>query len=179
MLSESLWKVLSFILVIILMILFPILHLYEKQDEIIYYRIVDYTNEFVNTVKYSGYVDSDMWNEFFDKVNSLGYMFDIEITHKSGENVPLYENPQDLNTFEGDTKRVYILNSHQDIMDVLFPKKKGIPSSEKVYRMKIGDFIIVHVKALNRSKADVLRNAFLNADIESTFDIRFSGMIMQ
>lgn len=178
MLSESLWKILSFVLAIVLMILFPILHLYEKQDQIVYYRVIDHANEFVNTMKYSGYLDVDMWNTFYDKINSYGYAFEIEITHKSAEDVPLYKDPKDFYSFEGDSRRAYILNSHQDIMDVLFPETAGIPSSQRMYKMSAGDFIVLDVRAVAMSKADVLRNGFLKTDIPNSFHIRFSGMVM-
>lgn len=177
MLSESLWKILSFVLAVVLMIIFPLLHLYEKQDQIVYYRVIDHANEFVSTVKYSGYVDADMWNEFCDKINSYGYAFEMQMTHKSAEDVPLYKDPKDFYSFEGDSRRVYILNSHQDIMDVLFPQNTA-SSLQRVYRMNTGDFIILDVKASAKSRADVLRNGFLKSDISNSFHIRFSGMVM-
>lgn len=179
MISESLWKILSFVLAIVLMILFPLLHLYEKQDEIVYYRVLDHANEFVNTVKYKGYIDEKIWNEFYQKINSYGYTFELSVSHKEAENIPVYGNPQDPDSFTGKTKKVYFEHPHIDIMDVIFPENQSAAMEDRVYDMEVGDFVILDVKSTHNTKADVLRNSFLNSDIDNPFHIRFSGMIMQ
>lgn len=179
MFDEILWKITSVILIIFLLIIFPLLHMYEKQDQVIYYRVMDDLDRFVDEIKSSGEISPVSWLNFEQKVNSYGYNFEIKITHDELEYVPIYEDPTLFSTFSGKMQEIHISNSDKEIKKILFPMNSNLGKTDiaRKYIMKHGDYIIVEIKCTHRSKADILRGILLQSAGENAFNLRMSAMV--
>ncbi len=171
---KALWQILSIFLAMLLMMIFPIMNSFEKQDNLVRIAMLDELDFFVSKVKSSGYISKNDYELFSESLSNLGYPFEIKISHYKKIYVPVYEDPKDFSTFNGDVKVTEELFSNSDILDTIYPKNNDKSSK---YFMNKGDYILVKVKSKCKSKYQKLRESLLNTDEKTTFYSRLGGII--
>lgn len=61
----------------------PLNSIYKATDDIIYQEVRSATNDFQKEVRKDGYLDLETYNNFLNKLNATGKMYDIKIIHTS------------------------------------------------------------------------------------------------
>ncbi len=174
MIEDSLWIITSVFLVIILLIVFPLMHTLEKQDDMIQIQLMNDVDQFLNNIKQTGKLTRADYEQFNAKLASLGNYFVVKIEHQQRIYTPVYDDPLDVSTFSGNIDAVYDLVSNGSIVDQLY----DVTNREGAYYFKRGDYVTVSVNSTLKSKYDRLRDLILLLQSETpTFYVRLSGMI--
>ncbi len=174
MFDNSLWTILAIVIAASLMIVFPIVHLFEKREQIVRLEVLSETDVFLDTIKAKGYIDVKDYTNFKRKLDLKGYLFDVVLEHERKEYVPVYGNPMDINTFTKTVKVVSEVFTDREIKDVLF-----VPDEidNNMYKMSRGDVFTVIVSSKTKTQSDKLKEMFLNIKAENSLYIRLSGVV--
>ncbi|GAA0853861.1 hypothetical protein ABER99_20000 [Paenibacillus glucanolyticus] len=178
---NSISKVFTLILAIILLYVFPLDNSAQHQDDISFMTAYKSVTTFVDSVRDKGYITPTMYNDFFESLQSTGNTYEINLEHRHKTYDPIYDNMTDPHNpqFVGG----YALNydeffSHQ-ILSVLFPDNtKKIDDPSRLYKLSKGDFFSVTVKNTNRTPSQVLRDFITNGNnTDAKIYIPYGGMI--
>ncbi len=172
---KALWQILAIITALILMVVFPIMNAFEREDDLVRIQMLDEVDYFVSKIKQTGSISKRDYELFSSSLNNLGYPFDIQIEHYKQIYVPVYENPNDFSSFNGEIMRTEELFTDNEIKEVLYPLDSSVEG--KSYDMSKGDYISVSVKSKVRSKHQKLRNMIFTLDNEQFFHAKLGGLI--
>ena len=129
-------KIVCILLASVLMFLFPLFYLAQKQDVINQVYVESKTVELVNDIKKHGYITSNMYERYLDRLGDTGNLYEIEIVHSHTVVNPEYD--EDSGTFLDDYY-TYYENTYQD--DIL----KEIFEGTGTYYLRQGDYISIKV----------------------------------
>ncbi len=174
MFENSLWHILGVIIAVCIMIVFPIVHSFEKQEQIVRLTVLFEVDMFLDEIKSKGYIDSGDYIGFKRKLDANGYAFDIALEHEKKIFVPVYDEVNDVRTFKKSVKVVSELYSDREIKKVLFVEDNNAINT---YTMSRGDRFTVIVSSKTKTRADKLKEMFLNTEHKYSFYIRLGGLI--
>lgn len=140
----------------------PIYKNFETSDTYINTYVKVITNDFQKNVRDCGYIDADMYNNYIDKLNKTGRMYDIEITYTQKL---IY--PNGANNF----KTYYVQHGNSEIFKTIFQNKQK-------YNMKYGDDFNIVVTEKQEENSRLLASSlylFSNDSIKLSFP--YGGMI--
>ncbi len=174
MIEDSLWFITSIVIVIVLLIIFPVMHTMEKQDDLIEMQLMNEVNLFLHDIKSKGYMTRGDYEQLNAKLGQMGNYFEVKIEHQKRLFTPIYSDPLDIDTFSGKISTVYDLITNQEIIEKLYSKS----NSAAAYYFNRGDFITVSVRSTLKSKYDRMRDVILLTSSETpSFFVRLSGMV--
>ncbi len=174
MIEDSLWLITSIIVVIILLIIFPVMHTMEKQDDLVQMQLMSEVNLFLHDVKTKGQMTRVDYEQLAAKLARLGNHFEVKIEHQKRLFAPVYSDPLNATTFSGKISTVYDLITNQEIVEALYSST----NSSGAYYFGRGDFVTISVKSTLKSKFDRMRDIILLTSSETpTFFVRLSGMV--
>lgn len=165
---NSLDKIISIILIVLLMYILPVLYNAQKQDTITQSYVSNETTELVTNIKNKGYITVEMYQKFINKIDKTNNLYNVEIIHSHKLIEPLYDI--ETNVFLGDyTTRYY--NTYQDEIMSSF-------DTDGIYYFKQGDFISVKIVNRNKTLATKLMEFMYSSSIpkEQIF-VTYGGMI--
>lgn len=152
----------------LLLFIDPTLKSFETEDQITYNLAYKSVTNFVNSARNKGYITPTMYDEFQRELTATGNMFDIELLHQSKKVIPVYDDPTDPDTFNGDFDVHYDNFYTQQIMAVLFPETPMDPTDpNRFYYLTVGDYFQVVVKNINYTKATVLKGILNNVALDN------------
>ena len=97
--EDTLQKIFSVIIAVVIMFILPVYVAYEKKDDLSYVLALKITTDFVENVNAKGYVSSDMYNDFISKLAITGNSYDIYMEHTAKKYNPvIYSYTDDLKT---------------------------------------------------------------------------------
>ena len=153
--EDSLIVIFSMLLAVILMFVFPIMDTWERQDDISYMAVYADVAEFVDSVRNTGKITPNMYNQFLQRINATGNRYEVTLEHR---------------------KRVYSVNAYKNvytktITDIL-------DSGNDYTDMKAGDYFYVSVKNTNKTQSTLIKEV-LYASEQETFKIGvpYGGMV--
>lgn len=95
-------KVVSIIVAVVIFFILPIYVAYEKRDDISYALALKMTTDFVENVKSKGYISSDMYADYIQKLAVTDNSYDIYLEHTAKKYNPvIYSYTDDLKTIRG------------------------------------------------------------------------------
>ena len=80
--SDSLITIVAIFLAVILMFIFPLMSIAERNDDIAELTVQTAVNDFVNTAKVTGKITISEYNKMVSKIESTGNTYDIELEVK-------------------------------------------------------------------------------------------------
>lgn len=147
--EDSLSIVFAVIISLLLMFLFPMIDTWEMQDNLSYVVVYSTVTDFVDTVRNTGYISQEAYDEFETKLYTTGNTFSISMEHR--------EFNEDLG--------VYLNTYTNEILDTLADN-----NNENIYLLDKYDYFYVTVKNTNRTQATVLSD-FLSTSAGDNFKI--------
>lgn len=144
--GETLTTIVVIVLAAGLLFIFPMATISEMNDKEVLALVQSYTTEYVNSIRTSGKVTQEGYDEFIQKLNATGNSYNIEIElHISDTNPGKKTEDQRV----GDTT-YYVLYNTQ----VMAQLGSGtIP-------LKEGDYIVVYVKNTNTTISQMFKGVF-------------------
>ena len=166
--SDTLITVIAIFVAVILMFVFPLLSVSERNDDVSQLAVKTATTEFVNNVKTTGVVTATAYDRFKRTLNATGNSYDVSVELKL-----LDEN---LSKKVGQT-------SLQKIGENVYYSVYTSQMEEKInssgqYTLKEGDMIAVTVKNTNKTIAQMLKNFFYSVTGNDTYQIAASDSAM-
>lgn len=176
---EGIWKLASFIIMVLLLMIYPLMQLLETQDDVIQLRVVSITSDFVDQVRLQGMIRPQVYREFESQLGTLGHHFKIKLIHEVNVYVPKYVDVMDPGSFTGEIMLAKESVDSATISNILFPPS-ALPEDHisRQYVMSSGDYFGVEVVAKQRTQAQVLRDmVWLTQSSYARFYARFGGMV--
>lgn len=168
--GDSLITVVAILVAAILMFVFPMLSVAERNDDISQIAVQTATVEFVDNVRATGKMKVEDYDGYIQKLAATGNSYDIEIERKV-----LDENPSKKLTWAESTKigeNVYYSQYTSQILDEL--------NANGEYLLKEGDIISISVKNTNTTMSQMLRNFFYTVTGQGTYQVfaQHAGMVL-
>lgn len=159
--GDSLITIIAIFLAAVLMFVFPLMSISERNDDIAQLGVQTTTIEFVDNVSTLGKITEDNYNAYLQSLSATGNSYDVEMEVKV-----LDENPGKKTTWAVSDKigeNVYYSVYTSQIEDVL--------DSNKNYVLKEGDIVSVSVKNTNTTISQMLRNFFYTVSGSGTYQV--------
>ena len=169
--SDSLITIIAIFLAVILMFIFPLMSVAERNDDIAELTAQTAVSEFVSTCVSTGKITMDNYSSMVTSLESTGNSFDIEIEVKV-----LDENVGKKSAWTQGTvigENIYYSVYTSQIMNYL-TDANGANSDTGVYLMKEGDIISVSVQNNNETLAQTIRGVFYSISGNGTYQISAS-----
>ena len=175
MMGESLSKIVSIIIAVLLLFIFPVMNMFEKQDDISRNIVFNETTKFVDSVRNLGYITPKMYNDFLIKIEATGNVYEISMTHMHLVVYPVYTDVTDLSSFQDKASENYENYYNDEIMNQLFPE---VTSGDEIYRLSCGDYFLVETVNKNKTMGTKIREFILNVDLpDRNIIVNYGGMI--
>lgn len=153
---NALSKMSAIIIAILLLFLFPLLYLAQKQDAVTQAYISETTGNLVDAIKNSGYLTTDMYDEFIRKIDLSNNVYEVKIEHSHWVLTPIYDASDQ---FTGDYNK-YRINTYED--DIL----EEIYHGSGIYKLTQGDYIVFTVYNKNKTFASRLQENIYQTAME-------------
>lgn len=172
--GDTLITVVAIFLAAILMFVFPLMSISERNDDIAQLSVQTQTVEFVDNIRSTGKITFENYDKFIQSLSATGNSYDVEMEVKV-----LDENPGKK---PGITESKKIgENIYYSIYTSQIEKELGIgEANPKTKLLKEGDYISVNVKNTNTTIAQMLKNFFYSIAGNDTYSIEasHSGVVM-
>lgn len=162
--GDSLITVIAIFLAAILMFIFPLMSVSERNDDIAQLSVQTATAEFVDDASTTGKMTYENYNRFTQTLAATGNYYDVELEIKR-----LDENPSKKTAWGNHDKigeNLYYSEYTTQIIEQL--DKKGSID------LKQGDMVSVQVKNKNRTIAQMLRSFFYSISGSDAYQIAAS-----
>ena len=159
--GDSLITIVAIFLAAILMFVFPLMSISERNDDIAQLGIQTAVTEFVDKAASTGKITMDEYSAFTQTLGATGNSYDIELEVKV-----LDENPGKKTTWAVSDKigeNTYYSVYTSQIEEVLQKDNK--------YVLKEGDVVSVNVKNTNTTISQMLRNFFYTVSGKGTYQV--------
>ncbi len=171
--GETLTTIVGIFLAAILIFIFPMMSIADRNDDIAQLSVQTSVAEFVNNVRKTGVITEDAYDSLVTKLGSTGNTYDVLM-----EVQILDENPSKKFENVGDDKigeNIYYSEYTSQIID-----KLGSDADGHKYPLKSGDKITVTVSNTNLTMSQMLKNFFYSLTGNNTYSIvaSQSGMVV-
>lgn len=163
--EQALWKILGFILAVVLIFVAPTITTYDRMDAISYNVVMNEVSRFCEGVRDTGIVSENAYNNLLDTLGKTGVSYDVVLEHYEKTYIPGV-------TSLGDPMAdvAYIPYTSMDI------EASFVLTGD--YRMSVGDLFYVHVENTSPTKGQSIRQLLLGSGSEyPVIVVRNGGMI--
>lgn len=168
--GDSTMTVIAIVLAAILMFVFPLMAMSERNDDISQMAVQTSTTEFVNNARTIGILDATDYDAFIQEIASTGNNFDVEIEIKRMDSNPSAKVAQATTDKIGENIYYSIYTSQ---IEEQWDTNNGKIS------LKEGDIITVTVKNTNKTIAQMFKSVFYSMTGNDTYQIfaQHSGVV--
>lgn len=170
--GDTLITVVAIFLAAMLMFVFPLMSISERNDDIALLGVQTETVEFVDDIRSTGKITQENYDAFIQTLAATGNSYDVEMEVRI-----LDENPgKKTSQATGDKigENIYYSEYTSQI------EEKLQKSSTRTMNLKEGDMISVKVKNTNTTIAQMLKNFFYSISGNESYSIsgQHAGVVM-
>lgn len=173
--SDTLITIIAIFLAAILMFIFPLMSVSERNDDIAQTVVQTATSDFVDDIATSGAIKASSYEAYQSKLQATGNTYDIEIEVQHLDENPGKKATATSGNLIGENVRYSTYTT--EIMDKMYENETD-PNKENVYKLKKGDNVIVTVKNTNKTIAQMLRTFFYKITGQGTYQVAASASSM-
>lgn len=169
--GDTLITVVAIFLAGVLMFVFPLMSISERNDDISQLAVQTETVNFVDNVRSTGKLTQSNYNAYVQKLSATGNAYEVELEIKR-----IDENPGKKATMTASDKigeNTYYSEYNSQILDQLLEKDPNKAETGSI-ALKEGDFFTVKVKNTNTTIAQSLKNFFYGLTGNDTAQIEAS-----
>ena len=170
--SDTLITIIAIFITAVLMFVFPLMAVSERNDDIAQSVVQTATAEFVETVSNAGAIRPGDYEAYIQKLNATGNTFDVEIEVQHLDENFGKKNNTTSGELIGENQRYSTFTT--EILNSMY-LSDGI---SKNYVLKKGDNIIVTSKNTNKTIAQTLRTFVYKITGQGTYQIGASASSM-
>ena len=171
--SDTLITIIAIFLAAILMFIFPLMSVSERNDDIAQSVVQTATSEFVDKIAISGVIRPSDLEAYQDKIATTGNTYDLEIEIQKLDENPGKKSSITSPDLVGENVRYSIYTS--DVLNAMYPPTS---TESKNYPLNKGDNVIITVKNTNTTIAQILRSAFYKVTGKGTYQVAASASSM-
>lgn len=160
--GDSLVTVMTILLAAVLLFVFPMMTLADRNDDIAEITVQSATSTFVNEVRQTGKLTEENYARYIQKIESTGNKFNVELKLQRLDENPGKKSSNDTSTTIGENT-YYILYTTQ--LEEELEKGKGV-----VY-LKQGDIFSTSAININETLAGALKGFLYKVTGNSSFTI--------
>lgn len=149
---DSMGKIASIFLIVIMMFFVPMGIQAEKEEMMIESYVLAKSAYFVEHIRSNGAISREMYEQYQKQLAQTGFVYDIHMEHKQ-----MVTNTEGEQEQEEEEKGLFCYRSafyENDILETLFDKNE-------VYTMKQGDFFFLSVTSKTKGLSDKIKSYFL------------------
>lgn len=168
--GDSLITVVVIILAAILLFIFPLMSISERNDDIAQLAVQTSVIEFVDDARTTGKITKENYDKLIQSLSATGNSYEIEIEVKK-----IDENPGKKSALV-ETSKI----GENLYYSVFTSQIEGSLASSDKYVLKEGDIVSVTVKNTNKTIAQMLRGFFFKDSGSDAYEIaaQHSGVVM-
>lgn len=168
--GDTLTTIVAIFLAAILMFVFPLMSISERNDDIAQLAVQTATVDFVDNVRETGKITENNYNSFLQTLTATGNSYDVDMEVKV-----LDENPGKKTTWAVADKigeNIYYSVYDSQIEESL--------AKDHQYVLSKGDYISINIKNTNTTISQMLRNFFYTITGNDSAQVvaKHSGMVM-
>lgn len=163
--SDTFITIIAIFLAAILMFVFPLMTLADRNDDVTQLAVQTATTEFVDEIRRTGKLTEDKYNSFIATITATGNAYDVEIQFKI-----LDENPA-KKTAQSEGVTIIGENVYYSVYTTQIEDRLGDKNQKNEYLLKEGDIASVTVKNRGATLAQTLRNVFYRVSGNETYSI--------
>lgn len=168
--SDTLITIIAIFLAAILMFIFPLMSVSERNDDIAQTAVQTATSELSEKIATKGKITAADYEEFLAKIGTTGNTYEVEIeVQKLDENLGKKSSQSAANLI-GENSRYKVFTS--DILNYIYPEGETMTYE---YLLNKGDNVIITVKNTNSTLAQTLRAFFYRVTGKGTYQIAASA----
>lgn len=170
--GDTLITIIAIFLAAVLMFVFPLMSISERNDDISQLGVQTATVEFVDNVRSTGTITQNDYDAYVQKIATTGNSYDIELEVKVLDENPGKKTAQTSQDKIGEN--IYYSEYTSQVLE------KIEKSTSKSMKLKEGDYISVNVKNTNTTIGQMLKNFFYSISGNDTYKIAasHSGVVM-
>ncbi len=170
--GDTLITIVAIFLAAILMFIFPLMSISDRNDDVAQLSVQTKTVEFVDNIRSTGKITQDNYDAFIQTLAATGNSYDVEMEVKVLDENPGKKTAQTSTDKIGEN--IYYSEYTSQILE------KMNTSSSKSVKLKEGDLISVSVKNTNTTISQMLKNFFYSISGNDTYNITasHSGVVM-
>ncbi len=168
--SDTLITIIAIFLAAILMFIFPLMSVSERNDDIAQSVVQTATSELVDKIAVSGKITQSDYEEYLSKISTTGNTYDVEIEVQKIDENPGKKTSITSPDLIGENVRYSVFTT--DILDEIYDGGAG---ATQKYLLNKGDNVIVTVKNTNSTMAQTLRAFFYKVTGSGTYQIAASA----
>ncbi len=153
--GDSISIIFTVVVAVLLMFLFPMLDISERQDDLSYMAVYTATVDLVDAVRNTGVLTLEMYNSYMNQIYGTLNTYDVTLEHREYKVVPA--------TGGNGTEVVYLYHYSSEI-------EKALNAPEGIYPFNKGDYFYISVKNTNKTQATMIKQSLYGTVIE-TFKI--------
>lgn len=179
--THSISKLLSSLLAVVLLYIFPAVEVAERQDDLSRLSVYNSVVRFVDATRMKGYITPGMYEDFRRELELTDNTYEVELEHLHKKYVPDYADAANPDTFLGHYKSVFDGYYNPQLMPVLFPSNSLAKSdASRQYKMMAGDYFTVRVHNTNRTSAALYRDWLhgISEGNQSDITASYGGMVL-
>lgn len=171
--GDTLITIVAIFLAAVLMFVFPLMSISERNDDISQLAVQTETVEFVDNIRSTGKITQDDYSSFIQTLAATGNSYDVEMEVKILDENPGKKSAQTSGDKIGEN--IYYSEYTNQIEDEIL-KENG----NGVKKLKEGDIVSVRVKNTNTTIAQMLKNFFYSISGNDTYQIeaQHAGVVM-
>lgn len=160
--SDTFITIIAIFIAAVLMLVFPLMTLADRNDEITQLTVQTATSELVDEIRRTGKLTEDQYNNFVSSIASTGNAYDVEMQFRI-----LDENPS-KKTSQTSGTTIIGENVYYSVYTTQIEEKLG---STGAYILKEGDIVSISVKNRGSTLAQTLRNVYYRVTGNETYTI--------
>ena len=160
--SDTFITIIAIFIAAVLMLVFPLMTLADRNDEITQLTVQTATSELVDEIRRTGKLTEDQYNNFVSSIASTGNAYDVEMQFRI-----LDENPSKKTT-QSAGATVIGENVYYSVYTTQIEQRLG---EDREYLLKEGDIVSVSVKNRGETLAQTLRNVYYRVTGNDTYTI--------
>lgn len=162
--NDTLVTIIAIFLAAILMFIFPLMTLADRNDDIIQLTVQTETDEFVSEIRRTGKLTEDQYNNFVTSISTTGNTYEIDMEFKILDENPGKKTAQGIATVIGE-------NVYYSVYTTQITEKLGNTNSKNTYYLKEGDIVSVSVKNTSTTLSQTLRGFYYKVTGNDTYTI--------
>ncbi|MDF2865683.1 MAG: hypothetical protein K0R72_497 [Clostridia bacterium] len=171
--QDNLSIIITMIIFVTLVVIFPLYNLFERQDDMSYTLALKATTTFVDEIRNNGYIDQNSYNDFISQLGNTGNSYDIEIEAHRKTLIADENNP-------GEFLEQYKIDYNDDILNVINTGTTNISGKllkDNAYLLNKDDQIYVKLKNSTTTMAGAVFNAIIPTAKKERIVVNYGGVI--
>lgn len=170
--KDNLSIVISMVIFVILIVIFPLYNYFERQDDMSYNLALKTTTNFVDEVTEAGYLDQDAYNRFVEELSDTGNVYDIQL--EAHRKLLTKDNNSSYN-------EQYLIDYNDQIFSADENKIKTNLNEKTIkdnaYYFNEGDQFYVKLKNSNTTMAGAIFNTIVPSSKKDRIVVNYGGII--